>query len=398
MRSYGDAFSIPPETWSRATDARNFFATLPWVRSVEGTFGRDRRYVVSSDQTGAAALYETTPETYHFYNATSLLLDDPALTNGHIEGAPACERLRSEMELIRELVGAAGAVLCSPYGFGHPLSAYSSDRAVVEVLDALEEQQRAWNAPTAALTYDRGGHPLLVQELTRRGFIPIDGGSNCVLPVPADGIPAYLRGLSKGGRRSARHELTSFEDHGLTTEETTLTPALIPQLAALQAALEAKYGNAGDYEHEVKALSSIASHLGSCARIRLTHKAGRLVGFELFYEHQDRWYAKMGGYDEGQLARDDYAYFVAAYYRMVEMAAARGINAIEYGPYAYEVKAQRGCRPEPMTTWIRVPNTLRPAVVTLAGHQRRLSAERLPARLRDHRGVQPTQRRPLTLR
>jgi predicted N-acyltransferase len=352
---------VAAAAWRERHDNEDLFTTPQWLRSVESTYGQDRRYVVATDERPiTTVVYRVLAGAYPFYDPVSLILDDP-VSGQSITGqaAKALESLRC----------ATSAVSTIPYGPGQTFTDGNSIDSRKRMLATISDAATDWGAEVQAVLYVPADDATSYSVLAQAGYVPFHGGANCVLDVPEDGLAGYLENLSSKRRHRRKSEIDAFRRNGLAIQPGDLGEHRMV-LAEFAARLEQKYGTGSSVEHELRALDSIAEHLADECEVHLITKAGALAGFSLFYTHHARIYAKNIGFDRELVKSEDYAYFNTSYYHMLDVAADRGVSRLEYGLGSYQVKAERGCRPEPYLNWIHVPPDLVQIVRDVAANQR----------------------------
>ncbi|MEK2495115.1 GNAT family N-acetyltransferase [Kitasatospora purpeofusca] len=171
--------------------------------------------------------------------------------------------------------------------------------------------------------------PLLLQL---DAWIPLGGG----------GWEGYLASL--GSRRRAGAvgaERRRFEAAGYTVEHRPLGE-VTQEIGSLLAQTERRYGNEGDARACARTFALQAAATDSRGEVLLCRDdTDRAVGFCLFYEWDGVVYLRAAGFDYARL-RGVGEYFNLVYYRVIEIAAERGVRLLHAGIEAAEAKALRG--------------------------------------------------------
>lgn len=219
----------------------------------------------------------------------------------------------------------------------------ATERALPPLLDALEGEARACDAPVLAFPTVPQGHPLL-GALTGRGFgaACIDAG-HARPPAAAraeDELAAWLDSLKSDVRRDLLRRVRRSQEAGARFF-LDFEPALIDPFVALTDATCVKHGIRPLYTAAL--LRSLARHAGESLVFPRLEAEGRLLGGFLGFRHGDALYLWCGGIDPASLSR--FSTYVAILYHTFAWALAAGCRTIDMGRGNHEFKMKHGLRP-----------------------------------------------------
>ncbi|GGK82152.1 GNAT family N-acetyltransferase [Mangrovihabitans endophyticus] len=207
---------------------------------------------------------------------------------------------------------------------------------------ALEQRADADGAAHVAWLYLLEHHdPALEAVLAGRGYRNVVIGADAYIPIEFDDFDGYLAQFTSHRRVSARKEIEAFDQAGISVAVHD-ADVLGPRLAELELSWRAKYGRAADLDDTVAGYQSLQENIGDALRVVVASRAGEPIGFVVFLEDPDTWWARFGGFDYRD--KKTYLYFNLVFYRPVQLAIERGIGAIGYSMGSYEAKHTRGAR------------------------------------------------------
>jgi len=169
---------------------------------------------------------------------------------------------------------------------------------------------------------------------------PTPTSAEAVIPVEPGGLDALLGRLGGKRRRSIQREVRAFARAGHRIELLSLREAW-PIAGRLLGALQRKHGEHDSDEAMLTYLESQAVFLDEVSTVLIEYDGATPVGFCLTYGHGATLYARAAGFD---IEAAPFAYFNLAIYRCVELAAERGLRALDLGTGAYPAKCARGAR------------------------------------------------------
>jgi uncharacterized protein len=180
--------------------------------------------------------------------------------------------------------------------------------------------------------------------------------AEAVIPVTAGGLDMFLAHLGAKRRRTVQRELREFAQAGHHVDELPLRDAW-PVAGRLLGLLQRKYGESDSDDQMLSYLRSQVPFLDAISTVLVEYDGATPVGFALAYAHRGTVYLRAAGFTPGA-AR--FAYFNVVVYRMVELAASRGLKEINLGTGAYPGKCARGARLDPLWSVLWPPSDLSP--------------------------------------
>jgi predicted N-acyltransferase len=331
--------------WGRLTERTSFYMTLHYLRAMEipgQTF-----YVVVQDGTGAilaaAPAYFCREAASAGYYDPFARFDDidpdypsgppdqfPILLVGGRSGYTTQLLLRQDLDVQRrkEIVG------CLFKWIGQ-LAARHHARAI------------------ALMYLDRPSVDLLAEVL------PLD--ITLLLAYPETRLDLrwadydeYLRARGSHHRGSRSRDVKKFASFGYEVRVSRIGECF-REAGPLLANTQQKYGIPTDPASMTGYLEAQAATCDPYSVVFQARKAGRLVGFVLFFAWRSDLYARVAGFDYSATASSA-AYFNLMFHLPIAYAYEHQSNAVWYGPSAYEGKLMRGARSQPRFS-IVIPET-----------------------------------------
>jgi hypothetical protein len=368
---------VAPE-WPRLSATGPLLASPGWLRAMDGRLGPDAVTIVvdTGDRPCLAAFasIQGTPRPAEFFDlhhvllgtAPGLPLTDAARAARTALAATAPDPARWTPSLVVMLPGYE----CVPVG-----PAAREPAAVDALVDGALDFATARGVPTTAFLYTRPDATVLTAALTGRGFVPVPLSLTWDLPVPADGLPGYLRSLPSRRRRTVGAELRRLAANGV--EVRRLEPAaartdpVLDTLTALRCQLVRRYRGGADERVERHRLGRLVHDVAAGGPLVFQAvAAGTPVGFALFAPHGNDWHCLALGFDYRD-PRSRLAYFGTAFYGPLPDAAAGGVARLSYGQGSGAAKRSRGCVGTPLTGWVRSDD---PDVMAAATASARITA------------------------
>jgi hypothetical protein len=185
---------------------------------------------------------------------------------------------------------------------------------------------------------------------------PVPTSAEAVIPVDVGGLDAFLAGLSGKRRRTVLREIRAFDRAGHRVELFSLGEAW-PIAGRLLGGLQRKYGEQDADEVMLAYLESQVTFLDEVSTVIVEYDGSTPVGFCLTYQHGTTLYARAAGFSPEAAP---FAYFNIVMYQCLELAAARGLRAVNLGTGAYQAKWSRGARLDELWSAVAPPNRLPP--------------------------------------
>jgi hypothetical protein len=227
--------------------------------------------------------------------------------------------------------------------------------AVTAVVEAAEREALDRGARSVCFPHVDERDAWLCDLLESRGYAWHHSEVLCWLDVPAGGWDAYLATMSQHRRRRVRLERRAVEEAGVRVRPVALGDAPLERLGELDAALLAKYGNASSPEGSTRSLTLLAEGLGDDALCMLAERDGDVVAFGVVVRSRARgreqWFGHRAGFDyeaQGDLP----LYHEVLYYRVLELAAERGVPVLDAGVGSAHAKQARGCHASPQRSYL----------------------------------------------
>lgn len=345
--------------WAGLAAGGPLLASPGWLRAMRGRLG-DRLVTAVVDGPGGACLaalgsVQPAPRPGEFFDLHHVLVSPaPAL--------PLAAGARAAREALATTAPgparwAPSLVMMLPGYECVPVGPAAGDAVAASALvDATLEWAAAAGIPTVGFLYTRPESTALTAALAGRGFVAVPLSLTWDLPVPVDGMPGYLRGLSRHRRGEVDRELHRLAGAGVSLRaidpaEATTGPVL-RTLTGLRCQLVRKYRGTADERVELGRLSALAHDVAAGRPVVFVAEAdGVPVGFALFAAHGGDWHCLAVGYDYTD-PRSRLAYFGTAFYAAVPPAAGAGVRWLRYGQGSTHAKRARGCVGTPLTGWV----------------------------------------------
>jgi hypothetical protein len=235
---------------------------------------------------------------------------------------------------------------CFPVGPGATEKTY-----IESLVAAAVDWARSTGMRTVAFLYVSARPNQLSMVLRQAGFSSIPLSLSAILPIAGSTFDDYLRTLPAKRRRMVRWERRQLENSGMAF---SLRPLLdcLDDVVRLRCALVRKYRGEVDERSERQRLQHIAKQLADFeVGVFCGEYQQKIIGFSLFHGHQGVWYPYWTGTDYDH-PRQRLLYFETLFYQPIQLAAAAGVRAIEYGQGSWPVKRSRGCAPVPLDGWV----------------------------------------------
>jgi len=345
FRGFGE---LDAKQWDRLP-LDGFYASSPWLESVEGALSPHSGFVVAEAADGRAVgglvAYPVATGAFVYLDALGLMLGESGIAI--LEPYFSAEQLRRVAKLVAALAPlVAGArptaTAVIPFGYSSAWAHGGSSQVARRLLDGFHELHREWGARSSAFLYVDESDAVTRGCLEERGYVSTVIEARALLPVRFGDFGGYLASLGSNRRHQIRKELRAIE--GLELETTLVDGSELhewmDELAPLAADLMAKHGNPRDVERERDSFRRIQRSLARFARVAVVRRQGRAVCFALFYEADGALHVSFSGNDYSTPR----AHFLAAYYAPLEHALRRGAVLLDYGMGAHETKVNRGCQ------------------------------------------------------
>jgi predicted N-acyltransferase len=329
--------------WDALMGTRGFFASTGWLRHAEGTAVECPAYLVATTNKGR------------------YLAGLPAYPLDSRSPYVFC---RADFVLAQWWPGAGDwladlmpSLACGGRNPGHtrvgrapgldPLLARDATRALVA---AAERHARERGLRSVSFMYVDEDDAVLREVLRGAGYAELPAETAYVLTVPGGQFDDYLAGLGYKFRKAVRRDERALAAAGVTYRVEPATEGLLDRMAAMEAALYARYGTPGDERSLRAVLASVVRVPG--ARVMMAYRGGRPAGFALTIAWGGELYARQVGFDYTVKGTAP-VYFGLAYYAPVRLAQAEGIARICCGVGSGYEKLSRGAGPVRQFTCIR---------------------------------------------
>ena len=358
-----NAGTLDPFIWERLAHP-SLYLSSNWLRARSRTIKGAERFVLVTGVEGCPLVgvpaYLIGSSSHPGFNpARVLAIDD--LTDAEIESVPgAIDALAELRGMLRQRGGewTPSLVVSTPgrYGgisYGTGIAADAAHSALVAAVEAVERQARADEARSICwLYFAEDEDPLLAATLHERGYLSVVVDAECYLPLRWDDFQGYLSSFPARYRYKIRHEMAAFDKAGGDVELRG-GEALGPDLAQLELKWREKYGRTPPLADIIADYENLRSYLMPNLRVFVATLRGRTVGFTLFLQHEDIWYARFGGFDYsvGNL----FLYFNLLFYRPIQFFVERGVRLVHYSLKSYQAKASRGCLLKNVIAYVRPP-------------------------------------------
>jgi hypothetical protein len=217
---------------------------------------------------------------------------------------------------------------------------------VAELVRAMEEICRARGLSFMLFKDFTGDAAGLLAPLAGRGFFRGDSFPNVVLPLPFATMPEYLASLSHNARKDLRRKIKH------TLAQGPIEVRVVDQVADLIEPVFALYlatYHAGTVRFEKLTRDyflEVGRRQRSQARFFLFHREGRLICFNLCFQHGDQLIDKFIGLDYA-VARELNLYFYT-WHHNVEWCLAHGVRRYQVGQTDHAAKVRLGGKLVPL--------------------------------------------------
>jgi predicted N-acyltransferase len=365
---YDTIDAIPPSQWAGLQEG-SCYVSRDWLRLMERQSSHVCRYVAIYDEQNLLAvapcygvasqqmrsgynlrdiLAGTSSDIHRHVKLPGLLADMQQRCSEHI--ADQSEHLFPNMICSSRHGYAPGPLLRQQMG---PKQLASVARSLLQAFDTLCDETASANR---AFLYLEESHPI-APALLEAGYMPMTMDAIAYLRLEYEDFEAYLRQRSSKRRESIRQEIRAFQrSHRL--EVTSLADAPLDRLAELLTNVNNKY-------HPNQSLTKDnEKYLGELRGLPLDNhlflarsEDGAVVGFSLFFAHNQRLFSRVIGMDYAAL-KGDFCYFNVLFYEPIRFAIDKGYRCIEYGIGSLETKISRGCDIVPLSAYVRLDQDL----------------------------------------
>ncbi|MGH1417237.1 MAG: GNAT family N-acetyltransferase [Hyphomicrobiaceae bacterium] len=241
-----------------------------------------------------------------------------------------------------------------PIGLDAGLSKSEKDCVFEKLISGFEKFAATKGIKVLALkdVTDRDGQRFS-PNLKARGFARMASLPIATLPLPFENLDNYLASLRPNMRKDIRRKLNQSKNVAVEIVDCIedLEEEIISLYRATQQSRKANYE--GFDEVPDSYFGEVMRQMGGKARVLLMRVEGRLVGFSLFLEEEDRVIAKFIGLDY-KFARRHNLYFVN-WLESVRYCLERSISMMQVGQTTYQLKSRMGCQLK--RSWIYFKHT-----------------------------------------
>jgi hypothetical protein len=341
------------DDWELLDPSAPLPATAASLRAAEGRVpGEQLTFLIRENGSPVAGLYGTVTtnvKPYEMFNLHQVVTGTDSIFPWSDESrreraALGAGRIPASWE--PSLIVMYPSYACLPVGPAAEVEIY-----VESLVAAAVDWARDAGMRSVAFLYVSAQPNLLSAVLRRTEFYRIPLSYNSILGITGSTFDDYLRALPAKRRRMIRWERRQLESSEITFSLRPL-PDCLDDVVRLRCALVRKYRGEVDDQSERQRLLHITKLLSDfevgvfCAEYR--HE---VLGFSLFHGHQGVWYPYWTGTDYDH-PRHRLVYFETLFYRPIQVAAASGVRAIEYGHGSWPVKRSRGCELVPLDGWV----------------------------------------------
>jgi predicted N-acyltransferase len=343
-----DIDGIDRDRWD-ALELPSVYLRYDWLRGRSRMVRGEPRFVTVSDASGrllfGAPAYLTGDGAHPAYDLAKVLameeLEERDLARLP-EAGRSLTRLRADATPWRPAIVAGSPGRMGGAAYARELDGEGRRRVAAAAAEALESRGDADGAAHVAWLYLLEHHdPALEAALAGRRYQDVVIGADAYIPIEFDDFEGYLAQFTSHRRVSARKEIEAFDRAGISVAVHD-ADVLGPRLAELELRWRAKYGRAADLDDTVAGYESLRENIGDALRVVVASRDDEPIGFVVFLEDPDAWWARFGGFDYSD--KKTYLYFNLAFYRPVQLAIERGVGAIGYSMGSYEAKHTRGAR------------------------------------------------------
>lgn len=313
-RTHRFATDWTPET---ADSSPNFYASLPWLRSVETAAGPYSALAV--DDTGRTVpLMNSESESNDLYRADVLFapfirpatqLVHLGLRRGYVNTLLADVRPDGHQpQPVRSLLRESGRL---------PVALYVPETHVPHAINAV-----GGDATVVAFSH----------------FAKMDGR--------AESLENQLSTLSAKRRRRVLAEARKIRESELTVQASTLLSSHSADLAQLMHEVQARHGHGGSVSQFQSMFDAQAEHLDAQSIVCTAHDTGELVAFSLCFLHNHTLVVRLHGRAyENPLS--SLGFFTVVFHEPMRLARERTAARIEWGITSLRTKTSRGATLEP---------------------------------------------------
>jgi uncharacterized protein len=337
--------------WDALASDHAVFASYDWLRFVESYYPFDASYVLARDKAsrliGSMPLYLSHGEGSTLYH--------PLLACGR----PAMGPRADEYEWLPALICGNAAGYSNELLVCADLDVAQRATVINTLVSAIDRHAAEVGARTQLYPFlTTAAAKELAQLLGTAGEAQlIDANAEIAISRDWRMLDDYLDCLSVKRRKSARRELRSVADMGLTFRQGSLSE-WASRIGPLLADVQQRYGGSETAESETKYLESQAEYLEQSSVVQLAFDRDRLVGFS----HSLKWGSELSCRSVGcDPAYRSGLYFVLGFYAGIERAIEFGCDTYGLGAGAYSGKVLRGARLAPLWAYLRPPRGLEKA-------------------------------------
>jgi uncharacterized protein len=362
-RVASDLADIDRRAWEGLTQP-SLYVSYDWLRARSGTIKGQCRFILVSTRRGELILgipaYLVDGLSHPGYDPARVLAVDD-LRDRELEPASPGARTIAALRLalaerapeLRPALIASAPGRSAGVAYAPGLDDRARRRALQVAVATANRQAMADSAPTLCWLYlPEGEDDALDRVLRGHGYRSVVVDAECYMPVRWCRFDDYLAQFGSVRRRSIRHEIRVLAAAGV---QVTLqgAEALGPELARLELQWRTKYRRATSLAEIEAHYAELRAHLPGALRVFVANRDGRALGFVAFFEDNDTWYARFGGFETTEPGL--YLYFNLLFYHPLEAAIGRGIECIRYSLKAYETKCSRGCSLRNVLAYVRLP-------------------------------------------
>lgn len=340
----------------------SFYLSSDWLRARSQTIKGAERFILVSDTDDkplAAAPGYLVDSSSHpgFVPARVLTISDLADSELELGPTKALAELRDELSK-RGGEWAPSLVMSAPGRYGgisykRNLTSEDNHAALVSLVDAVERQATADAARAICwLYFSEKDNSELAGLLHQRGYLSLVVDAECYLPIHWQDFQGYLSTFGRKDRWQIKHEMAALDRAGVKVELHGVD-ALGPELAPLERQWREKYGRMPPIAEILADYENLRSLVSRSVRVFVARLGERPIGFSVFLDQEDRWYARFCGFDYS--VKDLFLYFNLLFYWPMEVFIERGVRCVYYALKAYEAKCSRGCRLANVMLYVRPP-------------------------------------------
>ncbi|MCU1646220.1 MAG: family N-acetyltransferase [Nocardia sp.] len=339
------ATSIRPPEWDDlAAEVSEYTVSVRWLETMGPLLpGEPRWLVVSVDGQARVGLHarwlESSPTDARFDIAAVLRGDLPSPEPRTLPAA-----VPDTAALYPSVLVTLPGYSCAAAGSG------ATEPALLrETLTAVDAWAVAQRARSVSFLYIPERQEPLRLALTEFGARRVELYPTCVLPMTFASMDEYRQQLPRRRRKNIERLLRRLAEKDMTVGEVDLAEVR-DDVLELRLALLRKYNSCADRDTQSAALDRMLTHyLREDIVMTAVQHEGRVVGFTLGLRNgntlRQLWC--------GQVSEADGSYFVTRFDAQVRAALQRGVERIDYGTLAWDMKTDHGSRLEQLAgyTW-----------------------------------------------